>query len=370
MIQVNKPHMHTEKILEGLRKILKIGWIGLGPKTKELEQKIGNYLGVEHVICLNSGTSALHLAVKALRLKEGDMVATTPISFISTNHVLLYEKLTPVFYDVERRTGNVSVDSLARVLRNYPIKAIMVVHIGGYPWDMDEINLLAMDYDIPGIEDCAHAFGSEYLNGKKVGSWRNQCAFSFHAVKNLSMGDGGAIIAKDDFKDKYYKKMRWMGIDLDTATRTHGMKLYKWEYNVEEVGLKAHMNDIAAVIGLVQLETIDKDNARRREIANYYRENLNAIQPDYDDKRKSNYHFYPVFFEERALVCEALAKNEIYPGMHYKRNDLYIMYKDFPKDDLTGADWYEKHELTLPMHLGLTDEDLEKIVYACNSNNK
>jgi len=366
MIQVNKPRMNTEKILEGLREILNMGWIGLGPKTKELEQKIGSYLDAKHVTCLNSGTSALHLAVKSLGLKEGDMVATTPITFVATNHVLLYEKLTPVFYDVERTTGNVDVDSLARVLRNHSIKAIMVVHIGGYPCNIHEVNELAKMYNIPVIEDCAHAFGSRYANGKNVGDSPNLCCFSFHAVKNLTMGDGGAIITPIETEDKHFKKMRWMGIDLDTATRTHGMKSWKWEYNVEMLGYKYHSNDITAVIGLAQLETIDKDNERRREIANYYKENLNAIHPDYDDKRISSGHFYPVFFEDRAKVYAALVENEIFPGMHYKRNDLYDMYKDFPKDDLKGADWYEKHELTLPVHLGLSDDDLEKIVGVVN----
>lgn len=362
MIQVNKPHMQTEKILEGLKEIFKIGWIGLGPKTKELEQKIGNYIGAD-VTCLNGCTGALHLAVKSLGLKEGDMVATTPITFVSTNHALLYERLTPVFYDVERRTGNVSVDSLARMLRNHPIKAIMVVHLAGYPCDMDMVNALARLYHIPVIEDCAHAFGSEYSNGKKVGNSPNICCFSFHAVKNLPMGDGGAITTRCE----YFKKMRWMGIDLDTATRTHGMKSWKWEYNIEEVGYKYHMNDITAVIGLAQFETIDEDNARRKEIADYYRKNLIAFCPNYTGARgKSSYHFYPMFFEEREGVYDALVENEIYPGMHYKRNDLYEMYKDFPKDDLAGADWYEKHELTLPLHLGLTDGDLEKIAGVIN----
>lgn len=366
MIQVNKPRMNTEKILEGLKEILNIGWIGLGPKTKELEKKMGSYLGAKHVTCLNSGTSALHLAVKSLGLKAGDMVATTPITFVATNHVLLYEKLTPVFCDVERTTGSVDVYSLARVLKIHPIKAIMVVHIGGYPCDMDKINELAKLHNIPVIEDCAHAFGSSYANGKNVGDSPNICCFSFHAVKNLTMGDGGAIITPNETEDKYFKKMRWMGIDLDTATRTQGMKSWKWEYNVEKVGYKYHCNDITAVVGLAQLETIDKDNSKRRDVVDYYKENLNAIHPDYDDKRRSSCHFYPVFFEDRANVYGALVENEIYPGMHYMRNDLYEMYKAFPKDDLEGAEWYDKHELTLPVHLGLSDEDLEKIVGVVN----
>ena len=365
MIQVFKPAMHTEAIIEGLREVLNKGWIGLGPKTKELEEKIGAYLNAKYVTCVNSGTAALHLAVKSLNLKPADMVATTPITFVSTNHALLYERLTPVFCDVEPKTGNIDFDSLYKMVTTRPIKAIMVVHIGGYPCEMDKINELAKLYEIPVIEDCAHAFGSSYANGKKVGDSPNICTYSFHAVKNLPMGDGGAVVVNNKKKDTYFKMMRWLGIDSDTASRSKGS--YKWEYNVEKIGLKAHLNDITAIIGLSQLKSIDKDNARRKEIADYYRDNLKAILPDYDDKRKSSCHFYPVFFENREDVYGALVKNEIYPGMHYKRNDLYEMYEDYPKDDMIHADWYEKHELTLPIHLGLSNEDLEKIVEVINA---
>ena len=362
MIQVFKPVMHTEEILEGLREILNKGWIGLGPKTKELEEKISDYLGAEHVTCVNSGTSALHLAVKSLNLSPGDMVATTPITFVSTNHALLYERLIPVFCDVEPKTGNVDFDSLYKMVTTHSAKAIMLVHTGGYPCDMDKINDIAEQCDIPVIEDCAHAFGARYANGDKVGNSTNICCYSFHAVKNLPMGDGGAIVSNDDV---WFKKMRWLGIDSDTASRSKGA--YKWEYNVEETGLKAHMNDLTAIIGLSQLKSIDKDNARRKEIADYYRNNLKCASfPTYDDKRSSSYHFYPVFFKDREKVYDALVKNEIYPGMHYKRNDLYNMYKVFLRDDMIHADWYEKHELTLPIHLGLSDDDLEKIVGVVN----
>lgn len=353
MIQVFKPRMKTDSILSQMRHPLEMGWIGMGNKTAEFEKKIGEYLGLDndYVTAVNSCTAALHLAVKSLGLPPGARVLTTPITFISSNHVLLYEGLEPVFCDVDRYTGHIKIDRETVFREN--VCAAIVVHMAGYPVDIPE------DLGIPVIEDCAHAFGAEYSNGKKVGDSNNICCFSFHAVKNLPMGDGGAITGPD----KWFKKMRWMGIDKDTYSRSGGG--YAWEYDVSDVGYKYHMNDITAVIGIEQLKTIDEDNARRKTIADYYRANIkNAEFPDYKSDRKSSYHFYPLFFEHRNKVYKALLEHEIFPGMHYKRNDKYKMYKT---RYLPGAEEWERHELTLPLHLELSDADVEHVVEVVNS---
>lgn len=372
-IQVFRPVLNTQEILTELKDVIESGWIGLGPKTKEFEEALSKYISERvNFIALNSCTSALHLAIKLLNLKPGAKIATTPITFISTNHAILYERCEPVFCDIEKGTGNVIPETIDIAIKKYNISAILIVHFAGYPCDMERINKIAEGYRIPVIEDCAHAFGGYYLNGKKIGDTNNICTWSFHAVKNLCIGDGGAVsVSRKNYYERL-KKLRWMGIDLDTISRS-GKKGYKWEYYITEIGYKYHLNDILSSIGLVQLRTIDKNNHRRRQMALRYKSHLEQLEgiylPTYKDMRFSAYHFYPVFFRERDKVYNALTSRGIYPGMHYKRNDLYPMYRKFPKigvdgsSILTGADWHEKHELTLPFHLALSDDDID---FICN----
>ena len=367
MIHVFRPKVRTEEILQELKPVLESGWIGLGPKTAEFERRLQAYLDVGHVVATNSCTSALHLAIRALSLPSKAKVLTTPITFVSTNHALLYEGLEPVFYDVDKLTGNASYESIEFGVLNYNIKAIMVVHLGGYSADMDRINTLAKKYNIPIIEDCAHAFGATYKD-KKVGNTNNICTWSFHAVKNMPLGEGGALSTNNEEIAERIRKLRWLGIDKDTISRSQNLK-YKWEYDVEEVGYKYHMSDIAATIGLVGLKHIEEDNKRREEIARFYLDNLNCILPDYDlEKRMSSFHFVPLFFENREEVYDRLVENDIHPGMHYKRNDKYDCYKNCLKiNKCENAQWYEDHELTLPLHLELTKDDLLKIKSVINA---
>lgn len=358
-VNVFSPKLEIQKILSSLKDILKSGWIGLGEKTKLFEDKVTEYLNVKYAVGMNSCTAALHLAVKSLNLHKGDYVITTPITFVSTNHVLLYENLIPIFSDTWKTTGVICEDCIKEAITKYSIKAIICTHLGGYSCEMDEINDIAKENNISVIEDCAHAFGAEYED-KKVGDTDNLCCWSFHAVKNLPVGEGGMITTNDEEKANYFKKMRWLGIDKSTYNRSD--KGYSWDYNVEYIGYKYHMSDIAAAIGLIQLEKIDIDNARRKQIADFYMHELNCIKPQYKHNRKSSYHFIPMYFENRDEIYKRLIDNDIYPSMHYKRNDLYKMYRNYPKvHNCENADWYEKRELTLPIHLDITDNDLDRI---------
>lgn len=363
MIQVFRPMLRTYEILPEIEKALNSGWVGLGPKVAEFEKAIEDYIGGNvHCCALNSCTAALHLAVKSLNLPEHSQILTTPITFVSTNHAILYCRNEPVFCDVEPRTGNISADSiLAGISTHYP-SAIMVVHMGGYPCDMEEINSIAANFGIPIIEDCAHAFGARYENDNMVGNSRNTCCFSFHAVKNLPIGDGGAIVSKNKKLIDWCKEQRWLGINKDTISRS--AKGYSWEYEVNDLGFKYHMSDIAAIIGLKQIETIDSDNKIRLELAKSYEWNLSykINRPNYSHKRQSSYHFYPVFMENRDETYKQLINNDIYPGMHYKMNTRYEPYKNCKRMDLTGAEEYERTELTLPLHLGLEYNDISRII--------
>lgn len=364
-IQVFRPVMNTNSIVESLRPIFESGWVGLGTKTAEFEKAIADYIGVDahRVVAVNSCTAALELAMSSMGLPEKSAVLSTPITFVSTNSAILRAGYSPVFYDIERTTGAPDIESVFRLCKMYDIKAITVVHIGGYASDkMDAINDIAKCFEMQVIEDCAHAMGARYLNGNKVGNSNNVCCFSFHAVKNLALGDGGAIVANSDHMAEWCRKARWLGINKDTISRTDG-EGYKWDYDVEFNGWKCHLNDIAAVIGLEQLRRLDDDNARRRQIANRYFTIEGAYRPRYEEADRSSFHFYPLFFDDRKSVYDKLVSADIYPGMHYKRNDLYKPFLKCIKDEcMDGVQWWNNHELTLPMHIGLSDEDVDKVI--------
>jgi perosamine synthetase len=372
VIQVFKPKIRSEKILPKLEEIFNTGWVGLGPRTKQFEKDVSDFLNCGNFVATNSCTSALHLAIKCLDLPKNSKILTTPITFVSTNSSILYEDHTPVFYDVESKTGNVDVNSVEKLISKDPeIKAIVVVHVGGYSCDMVRINEIAEKYKLKVIEDCAHSFGGTF-NNKMIGDTENICVWSFQAVKNLPVGDGGGISTKDDELASRIRRLVWLGIDKTTVDRSNldsKNQTYNWDYEVVDVGYKYHMNDIMATIGIEQLKYIKEDNKRREHIAKRYEEeilNTNCIKPNYENNRKSSYHFYPLFFKNRNDVYKKLTENFIYPGMHYKRNDKYEIFKEFEKDNLSGASIFEDTELTLPIHLHLTDDDVTKIIEIVN----
>ena len=209
-------------------------------------------------------------------------------------------------------------------------------------------------------------------NGKMIGDTDNICVWSFQAVKNLPVGDGGAISTNNEELYTRLNKLRWLGINKDTVSRSNlntEKPTYNWDYEVEEVGYKYHLTDIASTMGIIGLETINQNNLRRRTISSYYLDNVKgAILPEYNTDRVSSSHFLPLFFGDRDEVYDLLKNNGVYCGMHYKRNDKYEPFKDFKKvGGLVNAEWYDKHELTLPLHLGLTDEDLETIINVINN---
>ncbi len=349
----------SEDAIEAVAEVLRSGWLGLGPRTEEFEQRFAEYIGVPHCVGLNSCTSAIHLALRVLDLPKGSEVITTPLTFVSTNHTILYEGLRPVFADVDRATGNLSAESVKGRI-NERTRALIVVHYGGYPVDIDEIYALAKENSIAVIEDCAHACGATY-KGRRVGSHGDFHAFSFHAVKNLPMGDGGALTVRSEHHDLRLRRLRWLGIDKDTFRRTTSSS-YDWEYDVPEVGFKYHMNDIEAAIGLAQLKYLDDENAQRARIAQQYRELLSSVKgvelPPQSPDRCSSYHLFPIRVDDRNTLISKLKSEGIGVGVHYRRNDDYPMYE---RADLPGAEHFSSRVMSLPMHLCLTDDDVHHV---------
>lgn len=368
MIPVFKPHIGKEE-LDALKEIFKTGWIGLGPKTAEFEGKFARYIGVKHAIAMNSCTAALHLAMKVMDIEGGEVI-TTPMTFISTNHAILYNNARPVFADIEKDTLNIDPEDIERKVTSRT-KAIVVVHYGGHACDMDRIMSIARKNGLKVIEDCAHATGGEFLpagrhgKGKKLGSIGDIACFSFHAVKNIATGEGGMVTLNDPKKAERLKRLRWLGISKDTYSRNIPNKGYSWYYNVEEIGYKYHLNDIPAVIGLVQLKKLEKMNRMREKLYLNYNKHLSNIKdieiPVIKSYAKNAYHNYVIKARSRDGLIDHLKEKGIATGVHYIPNHLYDIYKEF-RTSLPVAESVWKKLVTLPLFPDLTAKDQKKVI--------
>ena len=362
MIPVFKPSFGEEE-LEALREPFKTGWIGLGPKTREFEVRFAEYIGTKYAVAFNSGTAALHLSLKVLGI-EGVEVITTPMTFVSTNHAILYNQGIPVFADIEPDTLNIRPEEIRKNITT-KTKAIVVVHYGGHACDMDLILEMAKSKGIRVVEDAAHGCGGAY-KGQKLGSLGNLGCFSFHAVKNLSTGEGGMITTDDPELYGRLLKLRWMGISKDTWSREEKDEKYSWYYNVEEIGFKCHMNDIPAAIGLVQLKKLDRMNQRRKEITEHYNEGLKGLSwleiPTVKSYAVSSHHNYVIKIEKRDQLNIYLQQKGISTGVHYIPNNHYDMYRSF-RGDTPTSDSVWKKLLTLPLFPDLKDEEVDFIIH-------
>jgi len=355
MIDLFKTYVSEEAIPE-VNKVLRSGWLGQGPKTEEFEDQFADYVDADHAISTNSATAALHLSLLALNLAPGSEVLTTPLTFVSTNQVILHAGLTPVFVDIDD-TLNMDLDK-ARDMLTEKTRAIIAVHYSGNTFNMAKLYAFAKKHCLHVIEDAAHACGSTYM-GLPIGSFGTTC-FSFHAVKNLPMGDGGMITTNDsNIKDKA-KRLRWSGIDRSTYDRSHNS--YSWEYDVKEAGFKFQMNDINAAIGLANLKRLEEWNSKRRELAKRYDDNLEGYVefPAPTPGCLSSTHLYVVRVNERDRVVNKLRRLGITTGVHYKPNHHYEIFRNYRRwEDMPETEKAYKEILSLPMHIGLTEHDVD-----------
>lgn len=360
MIQVFKPCMDQEEI-DAVAEVLRSGWIGLGPKTAEFEKRFAEYVGAKYASGLNSCTAALDLAMKLLDVNHGHEVIVPTMTFVSTAHVVAYNLATPVFADVDPTTLSIDLEDVRRKITSRT-RAIIPVHYSGRPADLDALREVAGS--IPIIEDCAHAAGARY-KGRHVGSIAEMGCFSFHAVKNLAMGDGGALTTNNEEWLLRCKRLRWLGIDKGTWDRTGADKSYWWQYLVDEVGLKCHMNDIMAAIGLVQLRKLDRLNARRREIAGRYTEAFSQYDyletpPSDDAHYQSSWHIYCLKGPNRDDLCSYLQEQGIATGVHYTPIHTYSCYGN--RATLPKAEAVFKRIFSLPMYPDMTEADVQRVI--------
>lgn len=364
-IQVLKPHYRVQECLDAIRECLECGWTGLGFKTTEFEDKWKNYTALPHAHFVNSATAGLHLAVKILKdaygWKDGEEIITTPLTFVSTNHAILYENLFPVFADIHPTTLCLDPQEVAKKITTRT-RAIMYVGIGGNLGHLREIRDLCRKHNLKLILDAAH------MAGTKLPFVPDVTIYSFQSVKNLPTADSGMVCFADAEFDAKARKLSWLGIDKDTYMRTQGQGTYKWKYDVPEVGLKYNGNSIMAAIGLIQLKYLDADNNRRNEIFDRYRwhsihswkSDIALVDPNNGDDTVVSRHLCQVLVNNRDQVLTKLNDRSIYPGVHYVDNTHYRMYR-YALNTCPIAHRYSNELLTLPMHLEMTDEDVDRV---------
>jgi len=365
-VQLFVPTFRVEETLAAIRVCLEKGWTGLGFKTVEFEEAWKQYSGLPHAHFLNSATAGLHLALRLLKendgWRDGDEVITTPLTFISTNHAILYEHLRPVFADVDEYLCLDPVVVAARITPR--TRAVMFVGMGGNTGQFAEIVRLCRERNLRLILDAAHMAGTRW-QGQHVGAEADVTIFSFQAVKNLPTADSGMICFREKKLDDDVRKWTWLGINKDTYSRTLEQAAYKWYYDVEHEGFKYHGNSIMAAMGLVALKYLDQDNAYRRQLATWYDTFLQGqvetvpIPPECESSR----HLYQVQVENRDQVMLALNEQQIYPGVHYRDNTIYRMY-EYAKGTCPRAFEASQRLISLPLHLRLSYTDVERVSHA------
>lgn len=372
-IQVLKPKFHVEECLAQVRECLEKGWTGAGFKTAELEERWKVYTGHPHACYLNSNTAGLHLAVRLLKRhfgwQDGDEIISTPITFVSTNHAILYENLCPCFADVDEYLCLDPKDVERKISQR--TRAVMFVGYGGRVGRLDKILALCKEHHLCLILDAAHMSGTR-VNGVFPGTWEgvDAAVYSYQAVKNLPTGDSGMICFADGDLDAECRKAAWLGINKDTYFRSSGGGIYKWKYDVETVGFKYNGNAIMASIALGQLPYLDEENAYRRMLVQRYNARLagnphvTIIGAPYADE--CAYHIYEIAVPDREAVLARLAEQEIYGGVHYRDNTEYAMYA-YGQGTCPKAHEISRHLLTLPLHLYLTLENVDRIAAIVNS---
>lgn len=340
--------------------VLESTFLSEGKLVKEFEDQLVENLGLKNPIAVNSGTSALHLALVLSNIGLGDEVIIPAQTFVATGLVVLQQGAKVVFADIDYETGNISLASIKEKLTS-KTKAIILVHWGGYPCDLDEINAFAKSQNIIVIEDAAHALGATY-KGRVVGSISDYTCFSFQAIKHLTTGDGGALCSIDtkSYQDSFVR--RWFGIDRSKSQLSHlGERLY----DIQDVGFKYHLNDYGAALGLANLSFFKKRLESRIEVANYYHNSLNSISGinlfNYDTDRQSAYWLFGFHVENRDGFISALKDQGVVASVVHLGIDHNTIFGGYDKT-LANQRKFDNTQIHIPIHDEVSLEKAEYIV--------
>lgn len=369
-IRLFKPSLGQEE-LAAIKDAFDRSWVGLGPKVNEFEDAWRVFIGCKHAIGMNSATATLHMALAVYRFPRGKKVLVPAMTFVATATAALYCGLEPVFVDIRKDTLGMDLDDLQRKVDSNCV-AVMPVHLCGHPVEMDRLLKIADKYKLKVIEDCAHTAGGRY-KGKTLGTWGSIGCFSFEEKKCMTTGDGGMFCTEDDDLVAPVRAMRWVGIDKDTWKRNagytrEGIEDRHWYYEIALLGYKYNMNDLAASIGLVQLQKLDAMNARRKATIARYLEgikDLEHVRPliPYDMSGENTYHIFGVRTSAslRDHLMRYLKRHGIATGLHYTPLPLHPLFSAHTETTPNALSVYPCI-MTLPLHASLTDREVDYII--------
>lgn len=369
----SRPWIDKEEIDEVIN-CLESGWITTGPRVKQFEQALSEYLDSPHALTLSSATAGLHLALEALDLAPGDEVITTPLTFVATINTIVLAGGRPVFVDIDAGTRNMDIEQLAAAI-GPRTRAIIPVHFAGLPVDLDPLYALAQKNDIRVIEDAAHAIGTEY-KGRRIGAFGDTQVFSFHPNKNMTTGEGGCVTTRDDQLARRISLLRFHGIDREAWNRFG--KSGSQQYSVIAPGYKYNMMDIQAALGIHQLERLDAFIDRRRDLAQRYQAELGEIAelalptlPAYAHRHA--WHLYCVLINvdeagmTRDEFIEAMKTQNVGTGLHYQAVHLHPYYQEnfgFSSGDFPIAEDVGERIVSLPLFPRMQDHDVDRTINA------
>jgi len=370
LFDLNFDEKEEEAVIETLRS----KWISTGPKTAELEGKFSEMLSCKYSLGLSNCTVALHLGLVLLGIKEGDEVITPSLTFVATVNSIRYVGATPVFCDIKELNDlTVDPDEIERLITP-KTKAIIVMHYGGFPSDMQRVMEIARKHNLKVLEDACHGPLSEY-QGQKLGAIGDIGCFSFFSNKNISTGEGGMLVTNNP---EYYERGKLL--------RSHGMTSLSYErakghsttYDVVELGFNYRIDDIHSAIALVQIEKLKDDLDKRIKIRERYIENLKSnekiIIPFKDNREFVSNYIFPIILkdstvEKRDIVRNQLHEDGIQTSVHYPAAHRFLIYKQYG-GNLEKTEYATDNEITLPMYSKLTDAEVDYIADAVNKVSK
>ncbi len=365
---------------------LESDWITTGPRTKQFEAEFAKYIGCREALAVNSCTAALHLALAAMNIGEGDAVITTCLTFAATANTIVHQRAYPVLLDIEPDTYNLDPNQLRKYLTEScrwdqsekilldkqtgkRVRAVIVVHYGGHPCDMEEISRLASEFGLKVIEDAAHALGARYM-GRNVGTLGDIACFSFYATKNITTAEGGMLTTDDPAIAKRAKVLCLHGISADAWNRYS--KDGSWRYDITDAGFKYNLTDLASALGIHQLRRSDWFMERRSAIAGQYREKLSSLPLKHPTERAdvaSAWHLYPVQVLSRRInrdgLIEELKARHIGTSVHFiplHHMSFYQREFGYAPGQFPVADQVFDHIVSLPFFARMTDENVDRVV--------
>ena len=358
-------------------KVLKSDWLTQGPKIKEFEDDLCKYTGAKYAVAVSSGTAALHIACLAADIKRGDEVITSPITFVASANSILYCGGKPVFADIQKDTVNIDPEEIKKKI-SPETKAIIPVHFAGHPCDLEEVKEIAEKHNLLIIEDAAHALGAEYKKSK-IGSckYSDMTIFSFHPVKHITTGEGGAVLTNQ--KDLYQRLLLFRNHGITRKKEKMASYDGPWYYEMQKLGFNYRITDLQCALGINQLKKLEKYIERRRELVSIYDKELSKIDkiilPVEKPYVKSSWHIYYIRLKnasKRRLIFEELQKSGIGVQVHYIPVYLQPYYQKnfgYKVGDYPKAEDYYQSTITLPLYPKMMNSEIQYVINILKSHN-